>query len=378
MKILTKAVVLIGLSIGLLYFMEREGLLDFQYVKSAFETGRSWLALVFVIQLSLSFSVLLRYVYLVRLFGIRSSFSHVTAATFVSAAVGQWAPGSLAVTEVLRVGLMIGADKHIENSPNHAKKQKAANKRMKARLAAASLFDRLIGFFVILMMGTAVSLKILLSQSDELPVDKLHGLQILGGASAAGALVIFMLPFVSRMPFVSRILLTGYVLSKRKAAGGKGIVAKLAVIFARLFSQLRNLQLTIIDGSKKARNFVVPVSLSIVSGMMTCLTLYYSSRAIGQEINFLAILSVFPVMAVATLLPIGFAGVGGQQLVAIGLFDIFALSPAQVASASLLQNMVLLAGNTLLGLFFAHLSAAQIKAIVFARREQAKLQQTGS
>ena len=97
---------------------------------------------------------------------------------------------------------------------------------------------------------------------------------------------------------------------------------------------------------------------------MGCLALYYSSFAIGQPISLSAIIAVFPVMSVLTLLPLGFAGVGGQQLVAIALFDIFLLSPTAVSSASLLQNIIFIIDNTLLGLLFAHLSASHIKAIL--------------
>ena len=52
-----------------------------------------------------------RYFSLLRIFKINTDFHNVTAATFVSNGIGQWLPGSMAFIEVIRIGLMLGAEK---------------------------------------------------------------------------------------------------------------------------------------------------------------------------------------------------------------------------------------------------------------------------
>lgn len=365
MKLFVRAATLLLFSCGVIYAMQQKGLFDLSYLHQALLTGKSWLFLCLFVQLVLPFALVLRYFYLIRLFGVRSDLSHVSAATVVGTAVGQWAPGSLAVMEVLRVGLMVGADKHrslTEVDHSHIK-------GLKSRLAAASLFDRLIGFFVILLMGAVVSFGLILSErTAHLPPAKLRLLWLLASLSLAGALSIALLPLVSRIRLVSRLLVSCYLLCRRRASESAGLRVRIFNTAARIFKQLRTLQLTVVAGSSRARNFVIPSFISVLSSLLSCLALYYASIAVGRGIDFYAILAVFPVMAVSMILPIGFGGVGGQQLVAVGLFDIFALNAASVSAASLLQNVVYFVANTLLGLFFAHLSARQLRAI-FAKRK---------
>jgi len=71
----------------------------------------------------------------------------------------------------------------------------------------------------------------------------------------------------------------------------------------------------------------------------------------------------------AGLLPLGFAGIGGYQLVMASIFGIFSVSPAVVASAGVLQSALSLLVNSLLGLLFARVCSGQIRAIL-KRRSQ--------
>jgi uncharacterized membrane protein YbhN (UPF0104 family) len=73
---------------------------------------------------------------------------------------------------------------------------------------------------------------------------------------------------------------------------------------------------------------------------------------------------VFPFLAIAQLLPIGFAGIGGHQLVAVALFQAFSLEASGVATVSLVQGLVSLILNTVVGVFFFQTSAHQVKAIL--------------
>lgn len=373
MKFAIRAAFLLLVSALVLYFMQQRGLFEISYFAEAFKTGTSWVLAAFGVQLLLSVSMALRYTYLARLFGFRSRSAHVSAATFVSTAVGQWAPGALAVTEVLRVGLMMGADKHSEIysvSQVENESMSTLTKGVKARLAVASLFDRLIGFFVILVLGSVVTFSLLYSDSgSNLTVDRVHSLELLGSISFLIALGIASLPVVCRMRLVSRLLFRLMLISKKRAQS-LGFAGKVFRGVANASKKLRSLQITVVQGSAQGRKLLVPVCISVVSSLLTACGLYLASLAVGQGIDFLAIVAVFPMIALSSVLPIGFGGMGGQQLVAVALFDIFALSPAAVSSASLLQNMLLLTVNTLLGLIFAQHSAAQIKAILQSRRNR--------
>ena len=60
----------------------------------------------------------LRYHSLLKIFSIRTSLQNVTAATFVSNGIGLWMPGSLAIIEVIRISLMLGA--HYQKTDNYS------------------------------------------------------------------------------------------------------------------------------------------------------------------------------------------------------------------------------------------------------------------
>lgn len=373
MKSLFRLILLLLLSAGILYFMNERGLFNFSYLVSAFRTGKTWVFWVFATQFVSAGVLALRYLFVARMFNISSDWPHVTAATFVSAAVGQWAPGSLAVIEVLRVGLMIGAETHDGLKASEAGVDEALarekKKDMRARVAASSALDRLVGFFVILVLGATVSFYYyFLKAGTALSPEKALGLLMVGGFSGLAALGIGLLPFLARWRFLSfhlfrivRKLRLRYLQSEGKKGASLRAISKLV-------KQIQSLRSALAEAATHKARFVVPLLLSVVTSLLSCLALYFASLAIGDAISFIAILSVFPVMAVVTLLPIGFAGMGGQQLVAVALFDLFALSPTSVSSASLLQTLALLVINTVLGITYAQHSAKQIKAILFSRR----------
>ena len=139
-------------------------------------------------------------------------------------------------------------------------------------------------------------------------------------------------------------------------------------ICEKISRQLHATQTAIAEGSRHLHAFLTPVLFSTVSLVTSSLSLYFASHATGETIGVFATLAAFPVIAISQLLPIGFGGMGGYQLVAVAVFGVFGMNAASVSSASLLQNGLFLMQNTLLGLLFAHLSASQIRAILQARK----------
>lgn len=362
-KVVRRLIVFVLLSAVTLYLMYRYGFLDFSYIVDAFQHGKRWVLAAFCAQIVLAVCGVMRYRSLLQVFHVNTKLSHVSAASLVSTAVGQWAPGSLAVMELLRVGLMIGADKHAvqQGFQNSAELAKFG---VRARITAASLFDRLLGFCLILAMGSVVSFFLLFSES--LTAQREHLLLALGVGSAFGAIFILALPTLSRSRWPS-VQIVRLLVQLRKSRQ-QPLILKFYRILFKFFKKLNALKRTIAHAPRHPKSYLLPMLWSIGVSLSSCFALFFSSFAIDRPISFLAILAVFPVQAVSTLLPIGFAGVGGQQLVAVALFDIFSLDAASVASASLLQNIIYILVNTVLGLLFAHLSATQIRAI-FARNQ---------
>src|SRR4051794_33698281 len=114
MKTLGRPLLILAFSIGILYFMGEKGLLDVKDIGGALAKNPRIIAWIVGLQIVGQLTMLMRYKLLLNGLGIKIRFAHVTAATFVSNAVGQWLPGSLAFIELLRIGLMIGAGKHHE------------------------------------------------------------------------------------------------------------------------------------------------------------------------------------------------------------------------------------------------------------------------
>ena len=347
LKLFARTAVLAAFGVGVLLLMHHYGLLDFASVARAFRVGRMWVLLVLGTQIALGFTLMYRYSLLVRRLGVDVPFSALTSATFVSNAVGQWAPGALAVTEMLRMSLMLG----VEKAQGRALSQNAA------RLAVASLFDRCVGFFTMMFVGGTATVVVLVGAvgSGRMQADAgdagFVGLLLLAAFSFLGAAVIVALPFLARWR------VTHALLSKARAALGHGFLG-------RNLGRVQSLVHVLGEGVGLFGFFIVPVVLSIFCMILSCLGLLFSSFAIGEGISFWAILATFSITSIATLFPLGFGGLGGYQLVAVAVFGLFGVRPAVVSSASVLQCALLLMVNTLLGALYAHHSSKQITAIL--------------
>jgi uncharacterized membrane protein YbhN (UPF0104 family) len=257
--------------------------------------------------------------------GVSATRGQVMSASFVSNGLGQWAPGAMAVTEMIRVGLILGSEAQTDS---------------KLRVAMASVIDRLVGFFVILLLGGVTSLGLFLQQASKL--DHLGtgqwALLSLGLVSFGGGAAIGVLPMVSQWHVFH-------------------------MMFDR-FEKIARYQKEISHCLKNPRQLLYPVVLSFVCFFVSSLGMYMASVAAGSPIPLLITFATFPVIAVSSLLPIGFGGLGGYQLVAVAVFGVLGVPAAAVSSASLLQNALGLAVNTFLGIIQIQHSGPQIKKIL--------------
>jgi uncharacterized protein (TIRG00374 family) len=354
-KAALRAIVLICLGVGILFFMHREGLFDLSAVASAFAQQLPLVVVIVLSQILLAGLLLLRYGLLVRMLGLTLPWSHLASANFVSNAVGQWAPGSLAVTEILRMSLMLGAQKAQGNSLS----------KSASAIAVASFYDRTIGFFTMLSVGSVTTL-IALWQGvrSQALVPSFQNASFVGlGAlfvfSFFSSLGLLFLPFLARS---KRMKIFAEFLQKKFPAHHA-----LGKILARFLNVLEVLR----QGERVLHHMFLPFLISALCLFLSCFGLYLCAHAVGGQLEFGAILATFPMTALASLLPLGFAGLGGYQLVAVGAFGLFGVAPAVVSTASVLQNALLLAVNTLIGVLYAHHSSKSIAAALKNLRERA-------
>jgi uncharacterized membrane protein YbhN (UPF0104 family) len=350
-KTIIKTIVLLCVASLFLYFMDRAGLLQWSAIKSAFHQHPYKILTVALLQFLTALVMMIRYGRLLHLFGIDSPWRRIAAATFVSQALGQWFPGSLAVIEVLRVGLMRGTaqsqDKDVLSSGRIS--------GLKARLAIVSLVDRLVGFLGILLAGF-LSCGFVFFRLQNHSDSTFSGVVVLSLTSGLGVLALTTLPFAVRFPPLVRALKP---LTKDALAGPS---ADLGFV-RRVLMHAAAVRHDIEAGTRHPLRLLIPIFLSVVSMLFTSASLYFSAASMSVQLDLFQIICVFPLVALASLLPLGFAGMGGYQLVLASVFGLFAVSPALVASAGVLQSAVLLVVNTLLGLLFARESLSRFRTL---------------
>jgi uncharacterized membrane protein YbhN (UPF0104 family) len=356
-KTILRTVVLLVLCGGFLYLMQRFNLLRVSDIANAFHERPGVILGLACVQAFAAFIMMIRYGALLGVLGLSAPFKQVSSATFVSTAVGQWAPGSLAVVELLRVGLMIGSQP--ENVPtDKAQTQPHRQQGIKARIAIASFVDRVIGFLGILVLGFLCS--VYLFFRSDFPVDLrgfLAGPGLLLLSSALGTSALISMPLLVRLKWIRRL---GTI------DGGKSEGGKRSRFIQGLRSLLRHFETVrhnIEVGSRKPHRLLLPIGLSMLSLLLTSFSLYLSAQALGESLDFIQIVCAYPLISLSAVLPLGFAGIGGYQLIMASIFGLFSVSPAVVASSGVLQSAVVLVVNTFIGLLYARVCSGQIKAI---------------
>lgn len=368
MKTLIKFIILFLFSAVAIYFLFSQKIIDINALKSSFENHKKIIILVAFIQILSCLFMTLRYFSLLKIFQIKTDFQNVLAATFVSNGVGQWMPGSMAFIEVIRIGLMIGADKNTSQKLAVKKelevKENLAELALKSKLAAVSIMDRLVGILVMLFFGLNITLFIYFKMTSENNPNSNSLLNFLI-LSLAFFVMIIILPLLSRSNifrrFLTRIERITLNIFKR------GFLHKL---IKKLFQEVNSLFDAIVLGSRKLFLFWKPILFSIICVFLSCLGMYLCGIAVSGKIPFEAILATISIMSIASLLPIGLGGMGGMQIIAAIVFSIFQVSPQSASSAQLLQTAVNLLAVSAVGLLFARLSAKQIHAILLSRKNQ--------
>ncbi len=347
-KSVLRSLGLMVLAFGFLMLMQKFGFLRVSEIVKAFTAHPKTIVGICALQIATAAVMMLRYWRLLNLFGVETHLKQASSATFVSTALGQWFPGSLAVVEVLRVSLMFGGESN--SRPLGGK----ADVGLKSRLAIVSLVDRLVGFLGILIMGFVFS-GYLLAKMALGGGDSLGGVVFLFALAACGVLALVGLPFIVRLKIIRHLTHRRFSLGGANESPSQNTISK-------IFRHLEAIRHDIEAGTRHPVRLIGPVMMSMVSLLLTSTTLFLSARALAVSLDLFQIICVFPIISVAALLPLGFAGIGGYQLVMASVFSIFAVSPSVVASAGVLQSALQLLANTLLGLLFFKVCFTQIRS----------------
>jgi uncharacterized membrane protein YbhN (UPF0104 family) len=358
-----KSLAFLALAAVIVFAMVRFELINLESLRSAFVNGRHWISLSFGLCLLATVVNLWRYKRLLNLLGVNVPFRGAAAATSVSLFIGQWLPGSMAISEMVRLGLMMGASRMSmqngasQNNPLDPAASLVAGPR--ARIFVSSFLDRACGLTVFMSVGTVACAIALLGAASTGTVAP-HELTILGGMllfGTFGAAALLCLPWLAKHPATLRAL-------ERHNERWSSSSGKAGQLVGRVIAALKKITAPMADPAFTYQGFLGALAISLMSSLSLVGLFWCCSKAVGFEMSYLQVAAVFPFLAIAQLLPIGFGGIGGHQLVAIALFQAFSLNPTGVATASLLAGVVPLVLNAAVGMLFLPTSAGQVRAIL--------------
>jgi uncharacterized membrane protein YbhN (UPF0104 family) len=329
MRFIVKVLLLVSASVVSIALMLHFDLVDTVALKSAFNTGLPFLAAAAFCHTAGQATGFVRYRQFLRIYGLPNEIKTVASANFVGTAIGQWLPGSLAVVDALRVGMMFGSQNTPESEPT--------SKPSLGRLALAGFWDRLMGLSTFFGIGSLLLLFHILQQDAPSPL--LVGLAV--GSLLLGIQLVFLPWMLSKF--------SGFEFRNK-------FIWKVQSLLATPPPSLHSI--------------VQPLLLSLASNLLLTLSYVFCARAIGLSIPFVAAAAALPILGLIGILPLGFGGIGGYQVAAIGLFQIFALEAASVGSASLLQSALALSLNSLTGLIFIQISFHQFRLAFLRVRER--------
>ncbi|NCN41997.1 flippase-like domain-containing protein [bacterium] len=332
------------LAIFVLWFLGASELVDYKQFGRAFVSNPQTIAMIVILQCIVLAFFSMRFWLILKLFRLTPTFKAVLSANCVSSAIGQWMPAALAVQETIRLGLMFGTEKANKNDKPISK----------STLFMASIHDRIVGFTCILVLGSMASVFLLmrLSPGDSQSTLSHESVLFLGGLSLLLAMILIAAPYVLN----SRI--------------GKALLSAVMGLRPSFFQKIKAEQLSKEWSTYGRIHKNLPVfALSLLALLVGPLTLVLSSHALGGNIDFGVALLVSPVLAIVTLLPISFGGIGGAQFAAAGLFVFLGLDPQVAASASLLQATLSLLCTTLMGLAFLPTSYLQVRSLLKTKRQ---------
>jgi uncharacterized membrane protein YbhN (UPF0104 family) len=325
---------------GSLWILNKLGWLDLRPIGRAFRREWPWIGLVVASLLGLLLVGAIRFHRLMHAFGAPAPFRDVLAANLIGQAVGQWLPGSLAMTEILRFGVMAGRTG--EKSPDDPLEASGP----KGRLGLAIIVDRLLGLGVMFAVGGLAG--IFLLARNKIDAGFIIAVLFLSAISLILGLIALAAPF---RPNHRLQRLAGRAAGMTPAVACENEIAPSPPrhLLRRAAWEIFRLLETLKEFRTRENRGAVLLFLSLAAAVLNPLTLYFASQATGFPLSFPVILAAVPLTTAAILLPTGIAGFGGPQLLAAGVFRLLGANPGTAVTACLLQNTIVLAVQTLGG-----------------------------
>ncbi len=315
------------------------GLLRFDWLAEVWSRRRGLLWGMLLLQSLMAAVNVVRYLVILRACGVRAPWRDVAAATLVSTGLSLWLPASAGVAELLRVGLMCGAEA-------------TDREGLPERVVLASLLDRVLGMIAVGLLGVVAAAALLrnpwprAAQSGALWLTIVLGLL---GAALLSAALLALRRWARRVPGVSRAdrSLPGWAPRRLRRAG-----ARLWRAVAALRSQ-----------SVRTADLALPLLLAWLAFMLLAWILLLAIQAVGGAAMPAAVASALPYFTLAGMLPVSVGGLGGQQLVIVAMLSLLGSEPVAVAAAGVLNASVVLGLHTLLAGIFAGISLGQVRRL---------------
>ena len=350
MNIPARIAALAAVSAAVLALLRFLGILNLRLFGAAFSRGNGAIGLAAAALLAMTAVALFRYRLILRIAAFKARTSQIIAAGLISQAVGQWAPGSVAITEIVRFGLLAGL-----------------NEGSKGRLGLSILIDRLLGLGTMFLVGGFAALELLLRRGILVKYPAL--VVSLAVVSLALGLALILSPLLTRTsPWRS---LSRFLAAKTESGrpGAPGSVPRKR-LRARMAESLNDAVQLLNGAAARPRLLLVPLILSMAIPFLNGATLFYAAVAIGHPLPLSVILAAVPFTVLAVFLPLGIAGFGGPQLVAAGVFGLFNVSSETVVAACLVQNTIVLSVTTVLGGLSAWFAVDRLRAALADRKNR--------
>ncbi len=322
------------LSLAILFALQAAGFLDVLRVRAAL---REHAGAVFLSSLCIAISALIaviRHDWALRVLGARTPWTRVASANLIALALGQWT-SSMAVAEVVRIGTLV------------RDRQPGERSTFLVRVAMASLVDRVLGTGVLFLVGSCAAF--------------IAALKVAGAHQGALFLVCgvtFMLGIgLVVCPLAADTGIVRGVITWLRTNAGSRLPGR---VFGRGAAFLEHLRDASSRWGERPSAIAVTSGLAAIVSILSGLSLYFAGVAMEAEVPFLILMAIYPTTIVATIVPLGFAGLGAPQLVSAALFAPFGVAVEALLALTLLQSTLVLIINTSVGLGWAVAQGGQV------------------
>lgn len=342
---------LVGLSGIFLWILKKFDLIDFELFFNAFRDQYHWSVLAAIFYTLSVYLGVWRFVVFLKIFHFRVTMHKANVASFVSLLVGQWLPGSLVVADLLRIGLIRQGHKKVTQP-----QPTLADQHPIKTITLASLLERFVGQAVMFLVAAFATILMIVIYTDliqNMPLVILMTLLTFGtGMLMLGA------SFILNFRWLRTFLKQGFQAVKKQPWIKHRLTLQKGM--DQFYQSGTTIYQLLQEILKDLRAFSFTLVLSLAVYLTFSLSLWFTSFATGQPVPFISILITSPILMLAFVLPIGFAGIGGQQMVVVAIFSLFQLAPETISSASLVHSTIILISNTLLGVGYLLLSSKEV------------------